>query len=100
MATSIVLQNFAVWAGYREHVRQDAKFVVAERPLRTHSRGDAVNAVPLLPRRGLTTMSSLQPWWPESRPGLHGHHVCDASVCLPCLQLTGMYLSSTAFQHT
>lgn len=39
VATSIVLQHFAQWAGYREHRRQGQKFVVGERPQRTAPRG-------------------------------------------------------------
>lgn len=39
VATSIVLQHFAQWAGYREHRRDGQKFVVGERPQRTAPRG-------------------------------------------------------------
>jgi len=38
-AASIVLHQFAVWAGYQERERQGFKFVVAERPMRLHARG-------------------------------------------------------------
>ena len=40
VATSIVLQHFAQWAGYREHGREAQKFLVGERPQRTAARGD------------------------------------------------------------
>jgi hypothetical protein len=40
VATSIVLQHFAEWAGYREHGREGQKFMVGERPQRTAARGD------------------------------------------------------------
>jgi hypothetical protein len=39
VAASIVLHNFAVWAGYRERSRHGAKFDVSQRPLRTAPRG-------------------------------------------------------------
>ena len=39
VATSIVLQHFAQWAGYQEHGREGQKFVVGERPQRTTARG-------------------------------------------------------------
>jgi hypothetical protein len=41
VATSIVLQHFAQWAGYQEHGREGQKFVVGERPQRTTARGAA-----------------------------------------------------------
>lgn len=40
VATSIVLQHFAVWAGYQEHQRQGQKFVVGDKAQRMHSRGE------------------------------------------------------------
>lgn len=39
VAASIVLQNFAAWAGYRERERNGTKFVVDERPPRTRAKG-------------------------------------------------------------
>lgn len=39
VACSIVLHHFAAWAGYLEHDRAGAKFVVADRPQRTTARG-------------------------------------------------------------
>lgn len=39
VATSIVLQHFAQWAGYHEHRREGQKFVVGQRPQRTAPRG-------------------------------------------------------------
>lgn len=39
VATSIVLQHFALWAGYGEHQREGHKFVVGDKPQRTQSRG-------------------------------------------------------------
>eukprot|EP00200_Dunaliella_tertiolecta_P009589 CAMPEP_0202389176 /NCGR_PEP_ID=MMETSP1127-20130417/81429_1 /ASSEMBLY_ACC=CAM_ASM_000462 /TAXON_ID=3047 /ORGANISM="Dunaliella tertiolecta, Strain CCMP1320" /LENGTH=235 /DNA_ID=CAMNT_0048990835 /DNA_START=68 /DNA_END=775 /DNA_ORIENTATION=+ len=45
VATSIVLHHFALWAGYSEHSREGAKFIVNERPTRTRPR----NAVGLDP---------------------------------------------------
>ncbi|KAK9833343.1 hypothetical protein WJX81_008210 [Elliptochloris bilobata] len=40
VAASIVLHHFAVWAGFPERSRTDAKFDVGERPLRTARRGE------------------------------------------------------------
>lgn len=40
VAASIILQNFAVWAGYQERQRDGAKFVVDERPPRTRSKSE------------------------------------------------------------
>ena len=34
-----MLHHFALWAGYGEREREGYKFVVAERPQRTHKRG-------------------------------------------------------------
>ncbi|GMH35788.1 hypothetical protein BSKO_03656 [Bryopsis sp. KO-2023] len=39
VAASIVLHEFAVWAGYRERAREGAKFDVGDRPPRTTRRG-------------------------------------------------------------
>ena len=39
VATSIVLHNFAVWAGFHERERKEQKYVVGERPLRNAPRG-------------------------------------------------------------
>ncbi len=39
VATTVVLHHFALWAGYQEHARDGYKYVVAPKPLRTHSRG-------------------------------------------------------------
>jgi len=39
VAGSLVLHHFALWAGYGEREREGYKFVVAERPQRTHRRG-------------------------------------------------------------
>lgn len=39
VAASIVLHQFAVWAGYEERQREGAKFVVDPRPQRTTPRG-------------------------------------------------------------
>ena len=44
VAAAIVLHHFALWAAYPERERGGYKFVVAERPPRTHKR----NAVPLV----------------------------------------------------
>ncbi len=41
VAASIVLEHFAVWAGFRERPRQGAKFDVGARPERTAPRGDS-----------------------------------------------------------
>ena len=43
VACSIVLHNFAIWAGYHEREREGQKFVVAPRQQRTRARGCAVN---------------------------------------------------------
>lgn len=42
VATSIVLHNFAIWAGYPERAREGQKFIVQERPERTRPRGDTL----------------------------------------------------------
>ena len=39
VAASIVMHHFALWAGYDERSRLGEKYVVAERPMRTHKRG-------------------------------------------------------------
>jgi tRNA C32,U32 (ribose-2'-O)-methylase TrmJ len=39
VAAGIVLHHFAVWAAYPERAREGEKYVVAERPQRTHARG-------------------------------------------------------------
>ena len=39
VAASIILQHYAVWAGYPERSRQGYKFDVAERPQRNTARG-------------------------------------------------------------
>lgn len=39
VAASILLQHFAVWAGYAERERAQHKFVVAAKPERTTARG-------------------------------------------------------------
>ena len=39
VAASILLQHFAVWAGYAERERNQHKFVVAPKPERTTARG-------------------------------------------------------------
>lgn len=39
VAASILLQHFAVWAGYAERERAQHKFVVAPKPERTTARG-------------------------------------------------------------
>ncbi|KAK9833269.1 hypothetical protein WJX81_001524 [Elliptochloris bilobata] len=40
MAAFIMLHHFAVWAGFPERSRTDAKFDVGERPLRTAMQGE------------------------------------------------------------
>jgi hypothetical protein len=40
VAASIILQHFAVWAGYLERERAGAKYVVDHRTQRTVSRGE------------------------------------------------------------
>ena len=45
VAASIVLQHFAVWAGYPERPRQGAKFEVGVRPKRTHARGGLASCI-------------------------------------------------------
>jgi hypothetical protein len=39
VAAGIVMHHFAVWAAYPERAREGEKYVVAERPQRTHARG-------------------------------------------------------------
>jgi hypothetical protein len=39
VAASIILHHFALWAGLPERGREGAKFVVGDRPQRTHGRG-------------------------------------------------------------
>ena len=39
VAASILLQHYAVWAGYSERERDQHKFVVASKPERTTARG-------------------------------------------------------------
>ena len=39
VAASILLQHFALWAGYPERERAQHKFVVAPRPERTTAKG-------------------------------------------------------------
>ena len=48
VATTVVLHHFALWAGYREHARDGCKYVVAPKPLRTHSRGVPLSRPPYL----------------------------------------------------
>ena len=47
VAASIILQHFAVWAGYSERERAGAKYVVDERPPRTVSRGKGARHISL-----------------------------------------------------
>eukprot|EP00958_Prasinococcus_capsulatus_P021468 scaffold2911_cov414-Prasinococcus_capsulatus_cf.AAC.12 len=46
VAASVVLHEFAVWAGYQESPREGAKYLLAERPVRRHAR---VRSPPCLP---------------------------------------------------
>ncbi|KDD72967.1 hypothetical protein H632_c2682p0 [Helicosporidium sp. ATCC 50920] len=46
VATSIVLQHFATWAGYAEREREGFKFVVADRPPPERRTGVVKRIVP------------------------------------------------------
>ncbi len=66
VATSIVLQHFAVWAGYQEHQRQGQKFVVGDKPQRMHSRGERMDprtrAALVLAQQGIVGLACIWHW--------------------------------------
>jgi tRNA C32,U32 (ribose-2'-O)-methylase TrmJ len=68
VAASIILQNFAVWAGYQERQREGAKYIVDERPPRTRSKSgfvfnslsEAMHTSPMVSLRKGVAMRQMQ----------------------------------------